>query len=73
VQRFVDEVPISIRVAALTHRVRTAIRWVGTTLMILAAGTLAVAFTWQAPEVTVVAGAYGGSGVLLVTASWVGG
>ncbi len=41
----------------------------GVTLIALAAVTLLLAVSWHAPEISLVSGAYGGSGVLIVVAS----
>lgn len=50
-------------------RFRRILAVAGGILMVLAAGTLMVAVSWHAPEISLVSGAYGGSGVLILVAS----
>ncbi|MGZ6545194.1 MAG: hypothetical protein ACXVEI_07765 [Actinomycetota bacterium] len=48
---------------------RRVLALAGGTLMALAAVTLLLAVSWHAPEISLVSGAYGGSGVLIMVAS----
>jgi hypothetical protein len=50
-------------------RFRTILATAGTMLMILSGLTLVLAVTWSTPEILLVSGAYGGSGLLIVVAS----
>ena len=50
-------------------RFRAILSWAGGILLALAGGTFLIAMSWHAPEVMLVAGAYGGSGILIVVAS----
>jgi hypothetical protein len=65
-----DETP---RVAALVQpdslRFGSILRWAGWILLALAGATLLLALSWQAPEIMLVSGAYGGSGLLILIAS----
>jgi hypothetical protein len=61
------------RAAALIQsqalRFRAILGWAGGILLALAGGTLLLGVSWHAPEVMLVSGAYGGSGMLIVVAS----
>lgn len=61
------------RAAALIQsqalRFRAILGWAGGILLALAGGTLLLGVSWDAPEVMLVSGAYGGSGVLILIAS----
>jgi hypothetical protein len=50
-------------------RFGSILRWAGWILMVLAGGTLLLALSWRAPQIMLVSGAYGGSGVLILIAS----
>lgn len=50
-------------------RFRRILAVAGVILMVLAGGTLLIAVSWHAPEISLVSGAYGGSGVLILIAS----
>jgi hypothetical protein len=50
-------------------RFRRILALAGGILMVLAAATLVCAVSWHAPEISLVSGAYGGSGVLIMIAS----
>jgi hypothetical protein len=50
-------------------RFRAILSTAGGILLALAGGTLLLGISWHAPEVMLVSGAYGGSGVLIVVAS----
>jgi hypothetical protein len=50
-------------------RFRAILATAGAILMALSGVTLIVAMAWAAPEIMLVAGAYGGSGLLIVVAS----
>ncbi|MGZ6546078.1 MAG: hypothetical protein ACXVEI_12250 [Actinomycetota bacterium] len=50
-------------------RFRTILGWAGGILLVLAGGVLLLGVSWHAPEVLLVSGAYGGSGILIVVAS----
>ena len=67
------ELSVSTRAApslqSQTIRFRAMLALAGGILLVLAGGTLLLALSWQAPEITLVSGAYGGSGVLILTAS----
>ena len=60
------------RAAALIQsqalRFRAILAWAGGILLALAGGTLLLGVSWHAPEVMLVSGAYGGSGMLIVVA-----
>jgi hypothetical protein len=61
------------RAAALIQsqalRFRAILSWAGGILLALAGLTLLIGVSWHAPEVMLVSGAYGGSGILIVVAS----
>ncbi len=61
------------RAASIIHsqilRFRAILAWAGGILLALAGGTLLLGVSWHAPEVMLVSGAYGGSGMLIVIAS----
>jgi len=61
------------RAAALIQsqalRFRAILAWAGGILLALGGGTLLLGVAWHAPEVMLVSGAYGGSGILIVVAS----
>jgi hypothetical protein len=50
-------------------RFRAILSWAGGILLALSGGALLLGVSWHAPEVMLVSGAYGGSGVLIVVAS----
>lgn len=64
---------VSPRAAAVIQsqalRFRAILAWAGGILLVLAGLTLLVGVSWHAPEVMLVSGAYGGSGILIVVAS----
>ncbi|MGZ8567573.1 MAG: hypothetical protein ACXWXS_11040, partial [Actinomycetota bacterium] len=70
----VDEEPVIYAQAASliqsqAIRFRRILALAGGILMTLAALTLLVAVSWHAPEISLVSGAYGGSGMLILIAS----
>ena len=56
-------------IQAQAMKFRRVLALAGGILMALAAVTLLLAVSWHAPEISLVSGAYGGSGVLIVVAS----